>query len=112
MSSSPSNTPPPHDRGQFPELAVADDVAVQHRLLTEHFGIERLHAVLGWSMGAQQAYEWAARFPVDDRAEEAGHLPLGELRVVDTPAGHFAMFGLRESDIARIGEVITEMLMS
>jgi len=27
-------------------------VVAQHRLVTEHFGIERLHAVMGWSMGA------------------------------------------------------------
>ena len=63
FSSSPSNTPAPFDRGQFPPLAIADDVIAQHRLVTEHFGIERLHAVMGWSMGAQQTYEWAVRFP-------------------------------------------------
>jgi homoserine O-acetyltransferase len=31
--------------------------------LTERWGIDRLHAVYGWSMGAQQAYHWAALFP-------------------------------------------------
>ena len=35
----------------------------QHRLVTERFGIERLELVLGWSMGAEQTYEWAVRFP-------------------------------------------------
>ena len=49
-------------------------------------------------------------FPVEDCETEAGHLPHGELRVIDTPAGHFAMFGLRDQDVARIGEVMTEML--
>lgn len=63
FSSSPSNTPAPFDRGQFPLVAIADDVVAQHRLVTEHFGIERLQAVLGWSMGGQQTYEWAVRFP-------------------------------------------------
>ncbi|MCW2720166.1 alpha/beta fold hydrolase [Pseudonocardia sp.] len=63
FSSSPSNTPPPFDRGQFPPVAIADDVVAQHRLVTEHFGISTLHAVLGWSMGAQQTYEWAVRYP-------------------------------------------------
>lgn len=58
ISSSPSTTP-----GPFPELAIADDVTAQHRLVAEHFGIERLELVLGFSMGAQQAYEWAVRFP-------------------------------------------------
>jgi len=63
FSSSPSNTPPPFDRGQFPPVSIVDDVIAQHRLVTEKFGISRLHAVLGWSMGAQQTYEWALRFP-------------------------------------------------
>lgn len=63
FSSSPSNTAAPFDRGNFPPLAIADDVIAQHRLVTEHFGIETLHAVMGWSMGAQQTYEWAVRFP-------------------------------------------------
>jgi len=63
FSSSPSNTPPPYDRGQFPPVAIADDVNAQHRLVTEHFGIEKLHAVMGWSMGAQQTYGWAVQYP-------------------------------------------------
>jgi homoserine O-acetyltransferase len=63
FSSSPSNTPPPFDRGAFPAIAVADDVIAQHRLLTEHFGISELQLVLGWSVGALQTYEWAVRFP-------------------------------------------------
>lgn len=63
FSSSPSNTPPPHDRGAFPDVTIGDDVVAQHRLLTEHFGIRQLELVLGWSMGAQQTYEWAVRYP-------------------------------------------------
>lgn len=35
----------------------------QHRLVSEKFGIEKLALVLGGSMGAQQTYEWAVRFP-------------------------------------------------
>lgn len=58
LSSSPSNTTP------WPRLVTAwDNVAAQHRLLAEVFGIARVHAVYGWSMGAQQAYHWAAAFP-------------------------------------------------
>lgn len=63
FSSSPSNTPEPHDRGAFPNVTIGDDVVAQHRLITEHFGITQLQLVLGWSMGAQQTYEWAVRFP-------------------------------------------------
>ncbi|MFN4165378.1 MAG: alpha/beta fold hydrolase [Ferrovibrio sp.] len=58
LSSSPSNTP------DYPHLVTAhDNVAAQRRLLKEQFGVERLHGVYGWSMGAQQAYHWAADFP-------------------------------------------------
>ena len=39
------------------------NVQAQRRLLREQWGIERLHAVYGWSMGAIQAYHWAACFP-------------------------------------------------
>jgi homoserine O-acetyltransferase/O-succinyltransferase len=63
FSSSPSNTPTPHDRGAFPDVTIGDDVVAQHRLLTERFGIKQLELVLGWSMGAQQTYEWAVRYP-------------------------------------------------
>jgi homoserine O-acetyltransferase len=64
LSSSPSNTSP------WPALVTAhDNVAAQRRLLAEVFGVERLHAVYGWSMGAQQAYHWAACYP--DAVERA-----------------------------------------
>jgi homoserine O-acetyltransferase len=63
LSSSPSNTPPPHDRVRFPRINVRDNVQSQYRLVTEHFGIERLALVLGWSMGAGQTYQWAVSHP-------------------------------------------------
>ena len=63
LSSSPSNTPPPWDRARFPPIAVRDNVAAQHRLVTEVFGIETLPLVLGWSMGAGQTYQWAVTIP-------------------------------------------------
>ena len=63
FSSSPSNTPAPFNAGAFPNVSIGDDVIAQHRLLTEVFEIERLELVLGWSMGAEQTYEWAVRFP-------------------------------------------------
>jgi homoserine O-acetyltransferase len=63
FSSSPSNTPPPLGGGAFPNVTIGDDVRAQHRLITERFGIERLELVLGWSMGAEQTYEWAVRYP-------------------------------------------------
>jgi homoserine O-acetyltransferase len=63
LSSSPSNTPPPYDKARFPNVTVYDNVSVQHRLVTEHFGIEKLALVTGWSMGAGQTYQWAVSYP-------------------------------------------------
>ncbi|MEJ2088785.1 MAG: alpha/beta fold hydrolase [Gammaproteobacteria bacterium] len=63
LSSSPSNTPRPHDRMRFPLVTPYDNVAASHRLLTEEFGIERIALVVGYSMSAQQAFHWAAVHP-------------------------------------------------
>jgi homoserine O-acetyltransferase len=63
LSTSPSNAPSPYDRGRFPGVSLYDNVRQQHRLVTEKFGIEKLAMVVGWSMGAQQTYQWAAQYP-------------------------------------------------
>ena len=62
-SSSPSNAAPPQDGPRFPRITLFDNVACQHRLLTEHLGVRRIALVLGWSMAALQAYQWAAQYP-------------------------------------------------
>jgi homoserine O-acetyltransferase/O-succinyltransferase len=63
LSSSPSNTPPPFDRAAYPNITLYDNVVCQHRLLTEHLGIDHLRLVVGFSMGAQQAFQWGALYP-------------------------------------------------
>ena len=63
LSSSPSNTPPPFDRPLFPNITLYDNVLCQHRLVTEHLGIQRVKLVVGFSMGAQQAFQWGALYP-------------------------------------------------
>jgi homoserine O-acetyltransferase len=63
LSSSPSNSEPPQDRMRFPTITILDDVSAQHRLVTEGFGIERIALVTGYSMGAEQTFQWAARYP-------------------------------------------------
>jgi homoserine O-acetyltransferase len=61
-SSSPSNTAAPFAGADFPPITQADNVRLQAALL-DHLGIGRLHAVVGASMGAQQALHWAATDP-------------------------------------------------
>ncbi len=52
------------DHDDFPAVVtMRDNVLAQRRLLTEHFGVDRVAAVYGFSMGAGQAYHWAAAFP-------------------------------------------------
>ena len=63
LSSSPSNTPEPYNGSRFPLVTACDNVRVQHRLVTEKFGIKKLPLVTGWSMGALQTFHWGALYP-------------------------------------------------
>ena len=63
VSSSPSNATPPYNRARFPIINLYDNVACQNRLVTEIFGIEKIALVYGWSMGAQQTFQWASLYP-------------------------------------------------
>ncbi len=69
------------DTEDFPAVVtMADNIRAQHRLLTEHFGVTRMAAAYGFSMGAGQAYHWAALYPgprraCDRRLRERANLP-------------------------------------
>ena len=63
ISSSPSTTPAPQDGPRFPKVTLWDNVACQHRLLTERLGVDRIALVTGWSMAGCQSYQWAAQYP-------------------------------------------------
>lgn len=63
LSTSPHNSSGPIAMSKFPDVRIGDDVRAQRQLLVDRFGIERLALVVGGSMGAQQTYEWAVRFP-------------------------------------------------
>ena len=61
LSSSPSNTPPPHNGVNFPLIAIRDNVS--SKLLLNGLGVGGVKAVIGVSMGAQQAFQWGVSFP-------------------------------------------------
>jgi homoserine O-acetyltransferase len=63
LSSSPSNTPAPFDRARFPHHTIQDNVRAQHHLLSELFDVQRIQLVIGGSMGAFQAFQWALDHP-------------------------------------------------
>ena len=47
---------------EFPAVTIQDMVRAQKRLV-DHFGIEKLFAVIGGSMGGMQVLAWAALYP-------------------------------------------------
>jgi homoserine O-acetyltransferase len=67
----------------FPVVSIKDFVRVQNALI-ESLGIRKLKAVMGASMGALQAYEWAAEFP--DKVERI-------VAVVGAPAADAFLIG-------------------
>lgn len=63
VSSSPSNSLPPQNGSRFPKVTLYDNVGAQHHLLTKHLGVRHIALVMGWSVAAMQAYQWAAQYP-------------------------------------------------
>jgi homoserine O-acetyltransferase len=62
-SSSPSNTPEPFHGPRFPMMTIRDNVQAVHQLLTEELKVAHLRALIGFSMGAEQAFQWAVSYP-------------------------------------------------
>ena len=62
-SSSPSNTQEPFHGPRFPVMTIRDNVNAVHQMLTEQLGVKHVRAVIGFSMGAQQALQWAVSYP-------------------------------------------------
>jgi homoserine O-acetyltransferase/O-succinyltransferase len=62
-SSSPSNTPEPFHAPRFPVTTIRDNVQAVHRLLTEELKVTHVRAIVGFSMGAEQAFQWAVSYP-------------------------------------------------
>lgn len=62
LTSSPSNSAA-QPRMQFPRFAIRDMITSQHRLMTEHLGINHVVAVVGPSMGGMQVLQWGVSHP-------------------------------------------------
>jgi homoserine O-acetyltransferase len=44
-------------------MTIRDNVEAVHRLLTQELHVNHLRAVIGFSMGAEQAFQWAVSYP-------------------------------------------------
>jgi homoserine O-acetyltransferase len=62
FTTSPSNSTA-QPRMQFPKFLIRDMVTSQHKLLTEHLGINHVVAVVGPSMGGMQVLQWGVSHP-------------------------------------------------
>jgi homoserine O-acetyltransferase len=58
----------------FPAVSVGDWTRAQRRLLDE-LGVDRLHAVVGGSVGGMNALDWARRYP--DQVDRVGAIATG-----------------------------------
>lgn len=62
VSSSPSNCEYQRNKN-FPQITIKDMINSQYKLLTEHLGINKLHGIIGGSMGGMQVFEWIVSYP-------------------------------------------------
>lgn len=90
VSTSPSNAASALAGSRFPLVTIADNVRLQHRMLSELFDVQRVQLAVGWSMGGQQAYHWAAFYP---QLVERLAVICGAART--TPHTHVFLEGMR-----------------
>ena len=62
VSCSPSNSTKQHGTA-FPTFTIRDMVEAEYRLLTEKLGLKHSHAIVGYSMGGMQAFQWMVSHP-------------------------------------------------
>jgi homoserine O-acetyltransferase len=62
VSTSPT-TSPTQGGEAFPLISIGDMVHSQHRLVTDVMELDGLYAVMGFSMGGMQTFEWLVEYP-------------------------------------------------
>jgi homoserine O-acetyltransferase len=116
-------SPHPQKAGQhygsdFPVVTIRDMVRTQARLL-DHLGIERLHTIIGASIGGMQALSWAVDFPERvERCIAIGAAPLSPMglalnhlqrqAILNDPAWQDGHYSLDQQPVAglRLGRAI------
>ncbi len=92
VSTSPSSVAAALAGARFPLVTIADNVRLQRRMLGEVFDVQRVRLAVGWSMGGQQAYHWAALYP---ELVERLAVICGAART--TPHTHVFLEGMRSA---------------
>ncbi|GMU96760.1 alpha/beta hydrolase [Ignavibacterium album] len=77
VSSSPSNY-----AGKFPEISIKDMINSQYLLLTKHFNLKNIYAIIGGSMGSMQALQWSVTYP-DFASKIIAYVPSPKLSSYD-----------------------------
>jgi len=98
-------SPHPQKPGQlygsdFPLLTIRDIVRTQARLL-DYLGIERLHSVVGGSIGGMQALSWAVDFP--ERVERCIAIGAAPLSAMGLALNHLQRQAIRNDPAWRDG---------
>jgi len=117
-SSPHPENPRQHFGSDFPIVTIADMVRAQARLL-DYLGIERLHTVIGASIGGMQALSWAVDFPERvERCIAIGATPLSPMglalnhlqrqAIQNDPAWRDGRYSLDQQPVAglRLGRAI------
>lgn len=78
--------------GSFPVVSIHDMVHAQ-ACLVEHLGIERLHAVIGGSIGGMQALTWATEYP--DRVPRCAAIAAAPLSTLGLALSHLQRQAIR-----------------
>ena len=86
--------------GDFPVVSIHDMVRAQAQLL-DHLGIERLHAVVGGSIGGMQALAWAMHYP--DRVPRCVAIGAAPLSAMGLALSHLQRQAIRNDPAWRGG---------
>lgn len=116
VSTSPSNSDKQKNE-KFPEFSMYDIVETQYKLLTEYFGIKKLYAAIGGSMGSMQVLQLAVSHP-EFVSKVVAYVPspwsssydklLWSTRVQLITSGHAC--GMSEKEIFKIINMLTQLV--
>ncbi|HVF28365.1 MAG TPA: homoserine O-acetyltransferase [Pyrinomonadaceae bacterium] len=87
-------------RETFPLVSIRDMVRAQ-KVILDHLGIERLHAVVGGSIGGMQALQWAVDF--NDRVERCVAIGATPLSAMGLALNHLQRQAIQNDPLWRGG---------